>query len=252
MFPDSGRVQFRQNPLQEVIVQLRFPRLLEIEAALPSGFQKQLAPEYPILETRNTAVFSLRSGEEMPAPEQVRIEYDFYDSERKSKIVLSSNFLAVSTTNYLSWSTFATHLRRGIEALLNEYEPAFFTRLGLRYVNVIDRRPLGLLNEDWTSLLRASIIGPLADSDLGPKATQFNLAAQFEDGANKVVLRTSLAINDDTKDKCFVIDTDVFTEEQTPTRVEDALQRTELFNGHAGRAFRWCIEPPLVQALDPE
>src|SRR5437868_11791362 len=45
-FPAVERIVFENNPLTEVICQLRFPRVLVIDERLPAEFQEQLGAEY--------------------------------------------------------------------------------------------------------------------------------------------------------------------------------------------------------------
>src|SRR5437867_910928 len=47
-FPDSQRVIYTQNPLHEVICQLRFPPILRIDAEPPAAFQERLRAMYPL------------------------------------------------------------------------------------------------------------------------------------------------------------------------------------------------------------
>ena len=46
------RVRYTKNPLVEVVAQVRFPRILEIDDQLPSDFQRALRQDYPLLEVQ--------------------------------------------------------------------------------------------------------------------------------------------------------------------------------------------------------
>src|SRR4051794_11236983 len=48
IFPESPRVRFAQNPLAEVICQLRFPTVLAIASESPTAFQERIRGAYPI------------------------------------------------------------------------------------------------------------------------------------------------------------------------------------------------------------
>jgi uncharacterized protein (TIGR04255 family) len=50
-FPETPRVIYAQNPLVEVICQLKFPPILRIETELPAIFQESIRKEYPLSQT---------------------------------------------------------------------------------------------------------------------------------------------------------------------------------------------------------
>ncbi|WJI52911.1 TIGR04255 family protein [Mesorhizobium sp. C089B] len=49
-FPNSERVIYARSPLVQVICQIRFPKILRIEASPPADFQDQVRDLYPIVE----------------------------------------------------------------------------------------------------------------------------------------------------------------------------------------------------------
>jgi len=49
-FPDAPRVIYQENPLVEVICQLRFPTILEISASEPALFREQYANSFPYMK----------------------------------------------------------------------------------------------------------------------------------------------------------------------------------------------------------
>src|SRR5260370_1097479 len=49
-FPDSPRVIYNTNPLEEVICQLKFPPILKIESVPPATFQDEIRSTYPLFQ----------------------------------------------------------------------------------------------------------------------------------------------------------------------------------------------------------
>ncbi len=49
-FPESERVVYGENPLVEVICQLKFPPILDISTAEPAAFQNKVRKLYPLYE----------------------------------------------------------------------------------------------------------------------------------------------------------------------------------------------------------
>ena len=61
--------------------------------------------------------------------------YNFISADGLWKLNLTSTFIALSTLRYQRWEDFATRLDRPLAQFIQIYQPAFFERIGLRYVN---------------------------------------------------------------------------------------------------------------------
>ena len=60
--PHRDRVIYGRNPLQEVVCQIRFPRLLDIDAEVPARFQSAIAEDYPLLAVRSVFQLTVDPG----------------------------------------------------------------------------------------------------------------------------------------------------------------------------------------------
>jgi uncharacterized protein (TIGR04255 family) len=256
-FPDSPRVIYKTNPLEEVICQLKFPPILRIESELPATFQDQISAEYPLLEDSSVPQLNLppvvarflasdlgRAGNR---------QFEFVSTDRVWKVVLNREFIALSTTKYTRWEEFSSRLERALSALRMQYKPpAFFLRVGLRYRDLIKRSEFGEQNERWSRLLMPHILGELSDSQVEPSILYATRQTVFslDERAGRVRLVHGLAMHSEGGEVCYSIDSDFYTEERTEvTNVFDSLK---LFNRQAGRLFRWCITEHLHKALGPE
>src|SRR5262249_5898630 len=101
--PHSDRVIYRRNPLQEVVCQIRFPRLLDIEAEVPARFQSAIVADYPLLSVRNA--FQLTVDPESPGGNRVEASkvYDFSSGDEVWRAVLSAEYIALVTKAYKHW-----------------------------------------------------------------------------------------------------------------------------------------------------
>lgn len=250
-FPNAERVIYDKNPLVEVVCQFRFPRILALDERIPAEFQELLGPEYPFVETREVVQFNLGATSDI-SPSK-RVHYDFITEDRAYTITLCSEFLAISTQSYTRWEYFLGHVTRSLQALTKTYSVPLFTRVGLRYVDVISKKALGLENAKWTELIRASALGLLAEDEV-PLDDVLELssgtALQLTEGG-KATIRTTLGRMPNTGDEVvFVIDGDFF--EEVPVKGEDdAIRVCARFNSATGRAFRWLIRDRLHDALGP-
>jgi uncharacterized protein (TIGR04255 family) len=259
MFPEAPRVLYEHNTLDSVICQLRFPQILRIEADEPVAFQERIRAEYPILTTRPQldltgglpAEFAKLVSENLPLPLRQGRAYDFASSDEKWKATLAGTFIALTATRaYVRWEDFKSRLTPLVNAVNEIYQPAFFSRIGLRYQNIIHRSVLGLDGAQWRELIQPHVAGELAGSV--PEAAVEGIATvvQFRlDGGAKVVVRHGLGHAEDSKEGGYVLDADFFIEDRT--EVTHAIERLEDFNREARRLLHWCITERLHSSMGP-
>ena len=56
LFPDAKRTIYKNNVLEQVICQLRFPTILKIDTEVPSRFQEVIRHRFPIYKQTNEAL----------------------------------------------------------------------------------------------------------------------------------------------------------------------------------------------------
>lgn len=172
LFPKAERNVYSKNTLKSVICQLRFPGILEIDSRPPIEFQKLIRDTFPFLEEKieGQYIVDLRvppSGAMMPgADAQQKIKnWSFESLNRDCKVNLTKFFISLSTSNYLTWERFYEGFEKVKDSLEQVYSPPFYTRLGLRYTNVISRKELGLDSVPWNKLLNPSVLGLMQFDD---------------------------------------------------------------------------------------
>jgi uncharacterized protein (TIGR04255 family) len=230
---------------------MTFPRLLELEQQLPVELQKALASTYPLLETRSSVSVNLGSAQQPNLTSS--IVYDFLTRDRMIKVSLASTFIAVTAATYTRWQDLRPHLTLASDAVIDTYDLRMFTRIGLRYVNAIEREQIGLDQVAWRDLIRPPLLG-LLGSDLIPDADVLELQGSatlaLENG--KVTIRHGLGVNSETKHPAYLLDYDFYTDSQTDAESANVLRAFDDFNEESGRVFRWCITDRLHEALQPE
>ncbi|MGU3468078.1 TIGR04255 family protein [Methylobacterium sp. C33D] len=248
-FPETDRVIYDNNPLAQVICQIRFPRILAIDDRIPADFQHSLGDQYPFVETKE--VVHINFGE---TNQTKRTHYDFITEDKKYKVSLSSDAISIDTASYERWEVFSRHVDHAIRCLSKVYSVPVFTRIGLRYIDIISREKLGLKDLRWSDLIISSALG-LLHEDAVPVEDVLELGAAylFKIGeVDKLTLRTGLGRSDKTKDEIiFVVDGDFFRDEPVKG-IDDTLSVLRDFNKSAGSAFRWIIQQRLHDALGPK
>jgi len=261
--PDFQRVIYGRQPLEVVICQVRFPAILKIDTELPAAFQEAIRATFPVLTEKSAAESALPPQIANSLPRQIAQElnalgalggkkaYAFATTDDAWKVTLERDSLALTTTAYTEWPEFLGHLRTAIGALATTYDPAHFTRVGLRYRDLICRADLGLGDASWGELLQPHIAGALGTEAIGSDITADygQLVFELPELRGQVLLRHGFAEKEGTDEQCYVIDADYFSQERT--EVTDVWGLLEGLHGQAGRLFRWCIQDRLHDALDP-
>jgi len=135
-FPDAPRVIYENNPLDEVICQLRFPPILRIDAEPPAGFQEQIRDEYPFYETKEALKLpaglpqGLAQSLIADLPFAGRKSHTFGSRDQVWSLSLNREFLALTCQAYTRWEDFeARGAFRGASTalqavLLHSHRPA--------------------------------------------------------------------------------------------------------------------------------
>lgn len=258
-FPKTERVIYRKNPLTLALCQLRFPAILRIGKEAPADFQEKLRHEFPLFQevndTANSQLFENLA--QIIPPEMLNLgnsRFQFMSKDKVWIISLTREFVAVETSKYTCWEEFRGYLELLLNALVEVYNPAFLTRIGLRYQNAINRKALGLEDAAWRELLADFVLGPLAVNKTMNKVTEHHGSAliQLNNEGDFVRIQHGLVI-DKTADSShikYLLDYDFHSNEETEAK--DVISKLNEYNSLNRRLFRWCITDKLHNAMGPE
>ena len=259
MFSNEPRCIYRSNQLAEVICQLRFPEILAIGAKLPVDFQEAIRDEFPQYSARK----------ELPAPKLVGApgnlnlqkqepvnNYQFSSADNVWRVNLTGRFISLSCSDYTCWEDFARKLDKPLAAFIRIYKPAYFERVGLRYLNFISRTDLALEGTPFSSLIQPCYLGLLGEEDITEAAlTRCGIDAEVNlRGGCKAKIHAGPGLvkkngKPDGEVK-FIFDQDLFLPGNVPVNVSAGA--LESLHRQAYPIFRGAITPLLHRALDPE
>ncbi len=258
MFSREKRCHYNNYRPAEVICQLRFPEILTIGANQPVDFQEAIRGEFPQYAVRNDAAAPRISG----TPGNLQLEnqkptvnYQFMTADGMWRVNLTGTFLSLSCTAYPGWETFAKKLDLPLAALIRVYKPAYFERIGLRYINFISRNQLGLNDTPFRDMFQPQYLGLLGDEDVNEADTTRNGvdaelaipgACRMKVHAGPGLIKRNGVQDPEPK---FILDMDLFMNGNVP--VNYSAGALETLHSHAFPIFRGAITDLLHEAMEP-
>lgn len=255
--PEFKRVIYKRNPLMEVVCQLRFPPILKISHQEPVEFQDEIRFQYPLFETTRAQVPSEISkiAQQFGLPLQSDIAYSFKSEDQRWNLSITKDFIALTTSSYERYEQFKQRLEEALNIFERIYKPSFYTRVGLRYQDLIVRSKLGIEDKNWSELIAKHIASELYDPELSSSIQSIvkNLILKTENGQinlnhGLVSVKESQENNDEI---AYLFDADFYTEQKIEGN-GDVWNVLNQFNQSAGRFFRWSITDTLHNAMQPQ
>ena len=257
-FPVTPRVLYAKNPLDEVVCQLRFPPILRIDSEVPAAFQEQIRAFFPLFKEKTQPEIELELPKDQAsllgsklASGKRQVAYEFTSEDGKWLVALNRDFLALKCHSYSRWEEFKERFELPVQTFVKEYRPAYYSRVGLRYVDGIRCKSLGLDNVPWAELLKPHITGELCMPEVAAAVdnTSRDISIRLNGNEGVVRIRHGLGTSKSTGEICYVIDADFYTDQKT--EIADATGILNHFNRKAGQLFRWCIADKLHDAMEP-
>ena len=258
MFSTEPRVIYRKNQLGEVICQLRFPEILAIAAKPPVDFQEAIRADYPRYASRMEAPAPKLTG--VPGNLQLQnqpaaINHQFVSADGVWRVNLTSKYVSLCCSRYTGWEAFAAKLDKPLAAFIQIYKPAYFERIGMRYVNFFSRRDLGLEETPYRELIAEKYLGVMADEQVAEQTVgRCGVDAELSlRGGCRVKLHAGpgqvhRAGKSDGEVK-FIFDQDLYMPGKiAPNLSAPALQT---LHAHAWSIFRDAITDELHDAMEP-
>jgi uncharacterized protein (TIGR04255 family) len=258
-FPEKKRVIYNKNPLEQVICQVRFPPILKIDVEIPAQFQEMIRKEFPIYsettELRLEIPHALKA--QMPPDTLNQVvqnsgkNYEFSSEDNAWKINLTKGFVALTANKYTRWEEFRAKLTPVLKNLIDIYSPDYFSRVGLRYVDLIKRSVLGLQDVEWGELLQPYILGILGSNNVSKNVKDMESRNELLLSDNQSIVRIIIRlVETDNGEICFLIDSDFFNTEKTS--IKTVFEKLDFFNARGSRLIQWCITDRLHNAMEPE
>lgn len=255
--PEFERVIYKHNPLVEVVCQLRFPPILKISHQEPVEFQDAIRSKYPLFEINRAQLPSEISQvvQQLGLPLQSDVAYSFKSEDQRWILSLTKDFIALTTSSYERYEQFKQRIEEALEIFEAIYKPSFYTRIGLRYQDLIIRSKLGIGDRNWSELIAKHIASELYEP---------SFSSSIQTIVKSLVLNTEIGLINlnhglvnvkepqvGNEEIAYLFDADFYTEQRIESN-RDVWNVLSQFNQSAGRLFRWSITDTLHNAMQPQ
>lgn len=223
--------RYKRNFLRQAVCELRFPTLMELaDARPPKALVMALRKEYPNLELANEVTLGIAGSS---AGSHVHV---FRSSKMTWSVTLKQSAISIETTAYNGYAHFKERVLRVVEAASGVIDSDFFTRTGLRYINLVEG------NENPTDgWINPELVGPL----LSGKFTRVNefagkLQLTAPDGGCLLQhgIRHREKHGEQEQWPDYVLDIDCF---RTEVQVADVPAALDVMHMQAFDVFDWTL-----------
>lgn len=242
--PPPAEVLLRHAPLVRVIAQLRFPEILSVEQGdLVAPFQKAIHEAYPVL--RQEQIQGIVLGLGGASPGKSKTAWRFSDATAHWRVSLTSEFLALETTNYVSRSDFFSRLKFLAGALGEYVGPSQVDRLGVRYID----RITGAAVNDLAQLVRPEVRG-ISGTIVGTHAIHALSESVFDLSDARMLARWGClppgaivdpAAIEPIEEKSWILDLDMFSAAPVPFAIDSVIANAERYAECIYGMFRWAV-----------
>ena len=251
------RVIYKKNPLIEVILQIRFPKILALNAEDPVVFQEAIKNDYPLyrltVEKQQEISFPVNQDTMIPSiiQKQPVKNHNFISKDGTYKINLTSGFISISTVNYTRWENLLEHFKQPLEKFLEIYAPPFFERIGLRYIDAFSRSRLGIANKSWSELISPAWLGAYAMVDeKSVLNTGMDVEYLLDNGISRAKIHAGIGNINNSQENVFVFDSDfIHISNINPTECASIL---EYLHTCSQEFIQNAITNELHIAMEPE
>ncbi|MBU6196030.1 MAG: TIGR04255 family protein [Candidatus Melainabacteria bacterium] len=248
------RLEFTQNPLVDVILRIDFAPILDVDTKeVLARYQREIKQWFPHYEKNieyvhriDSLVFGNKQAEES-------LVHNFISKDKSQTISVSQKVFVLNFKRYKSFKQFEDVFKNNWKNFKNTFStPSLITRLGLRYVNLIEKEKFMTKEESWIDLI---------DSDLVPELKNYmqvndqcyikslnkdlDLSLQGDNVHLKLAILKAIETNEDA----FLIDIDSFRENKDGIDEEEINECIKCFNKRTRNIFRPFITDNLLQKL---
>ncbi len=246
--PEHEHRTFPRNPLDAVVCQLRFDPILKLQPRI-QDFQEKIRERFPHYTEAEAEQVEIDFPAGRVQGRRVRI-FTFSARQDRCAVVVGDASVALQYRDHRDRSALMDDAKLVFGAFQESFASVSPSRLGLRYVNVVDReairRDLGRAAE-WSDLVTGGFLGiPAGLADL--VATRFATEISSRMDAGMMTLRYGLIPLPARADLVFRLDIDRYREEALDVSLVPGVIAG--FSDDIYRVFRAAAGPALLEWME--
>jgi len=234
--PDVASAHYKQNLIRLAVCELRFPTLFEVEAETPPlALSKALRKEYPTHEHLKNVNVNLGGLAHSNA-------HAFRSKKGRWSVTLRAAALSLETSHYDSFEEFAERLAFVVKAGESTIDSDFFTRVGLRYINILPCQP-----DKAAEWINPVLVGALGVGVFG-SVSEYWQRVQGPTEMGGYTFTHGVQVQPGTQPREYLLDFDFFKED---VAVADTLAVVKKLHELEFSMFHWSLGPKAKEHLGP-
>ncbi len=250
--PEPKEERLAQSPLKLVVCQVRHSRTVAVsDAGRLLEVQERLGDSYPEALPFEQHEIVFTSGPEggNASTGHSQQGWQLKSDDSAWTVTLQTDFLSIETSAYVDWVDFRDRCSRVIECVADIYVPKLEQRVGLRYVDVIERADLQVAH-DWRSLISDTVLGLASDIYIGPSIRMAHQIVEMEAPEHmRVLLRHGCEPMADGKGTAYQLDHDCYRQRTRRFETSVILATMDDLHRLALQVFQHAVTPELYAAL---
>lgn len=223
--PEITPVQYERNYIKTAVCEFRFPIMLEWEDKPPPAIFKKLRKEYPFYN-------KVKAVDVIPSQKLEGINfYNFQSKNKRWTVSIKPESISLETSLYKNFEHFYEKLEKIKIIIEDKIETDFFTRIGLRYINIIPFK-----TEDFKELLNPDLVKPLYKEVFGT-VSQYTQLVQGHIKEGMYNFRHGIKPSD-VLDGEYFLDFDYFKD---GVEIKEALDLIKKFHNYNFKFFHWSL-----------
>ncbi|MBN7828316.1 TIGR04255 family protein [Stenotrophomonas maltophilia] len=218
--------RFKKNFVKSALCELRFPTVLEFgEQRLPGTIIKALRKSYPTVEIGSEVSLGA------PGPLSSSTVHVMRSLKGGWAISFKQSALTLEVQSYTGYPEFRRRVQEVIDATSAVIDSDYWTRVGLRFVNLINK------GDPVAGWVNPALLGPI-DAGVFKLVAEYSgrLASISED--NGFLLQHGLRIEEGRDHPSYVVDVDAFCNTVT---IDNTLEQLDALHAQVFNVFEWAL-----------
>jgi uncharacterized protein (TIGR04255 family) len=235
--PQAAAAHYSKNFVRQVVCELRFPTLFELEGSRPPpSFALALRKEYPhydLVKNLNLTATGIAHGQ----------GHQFRSKNLAWNVTLRAAAISIETSSYDSFEDLSSRILLIIKAASKVIDSDFFTRVGLRYINC-----LACDGDNVDGWINQELITPLVAGRFGDVMEYSNRVAGASKDGGGYLFQHGYGLNASTGKSEYVLDFDFYHDNVI---VSDTIDILNKLHSQEFSMFSWAIGDKAKNYLGP-